>query len=78
MDDVQFDRAPMHGYWTKDFKHINPRFLRQGDSPSRHQSATLKDLVEALHEAGIKLILDVVFDTSIAAAITILAVVAQA
>ena len=64
VDDMQFDRAPMHGYWTKDFKRINPRFLRQGDSPSLNQSATLKDLVEALHAAGIKLILDVVCNHS--------------
>ena len=64
VDDMQFDRAPMHGYWTKDFKRINPRFLRQGDSPSLNQSATLKDLVQALHAADIKLILDVVCNHS--------------
>ena len=23
VDDMQYDRAPMHGYWTKDFKRIN-------------------------------------------------------
>ncbi|WP_366938166.1 alpha-amylase family glycosyl hydrolase [Synechococcus sp. UW140] len=34
IDDMQFDHAPMHGYWTEDFKRINPRFLRQGDSRS--------------------------------------------
>jgi cyclomaltodextrin glucanotransferase len=61
---MQFDRAPMHGYWTRDFKRINPRFLRQGDSSSLQTSQTLKDLVDALHEAGIKLILDVVCNHS--------------
>ena len=40
VDDMQFDRAPMHGYWTKDFKRINPRFLRQGDSKSIASSVT--------------------------------------
>jgi cyclomaltodextrin glucanotransferase len=64
VDDMQFDRAPMHGYWTKDFKRVNTRFLRQGESPSLHQSATLKELVKALHGAGIKLILDVVCNHS--------------
>jgi len=64
VDDMQFDRAPMHGYWTKDFKRINPRFLRQGDSNSLQSSSTLKDLVAALHQAGIKLILDVVCNHS--------------
>jgi len=64
VDDMQFDRAPMHGYWTKDFKRINPRFLREGDSRSIALSATLKDLVDALHAAGIKIILDVVCNHS--------------
>ena len=64
VDDMQFDRAPMHGYWTKDFKRLNPRFIREGDSRSLDSSATLKDLVEALHAAGIKLILDVVCNHS--------------
>lgn len=64
VDDMQFDRAPMHGYWTRDFKRINPRFLRRGDSSSLKTSQTLKDLVQALHAAGIKLILDVVCNHS--------------
>ena len=64
VDDMQFDRAPMHGYWTRDFKRINPRFLRQGDSSSLNRSQTLRDLVDALHAAGIKLILDVVCNHS--------------
>ena len=64
VDDMQFNRAPMHGYWTRDFKRINQRFLRQGDSTSLHQSQTLKDLVTCLHQAGIKVILDVVCNHS--------------
>ena len=64
VDDMQFDRAPMHGYWTKDFKRINPRFLPHAESNSLHHSTTLKELVEALHSAGIKLILDVVCNHS--------------
>ena len=64
VDDMQFERAPMHGYWTRDFKRVNPRFLRQGDFSSIKKSATLKDLVDTLHAAGIKLILDVVCNHS--------------
>jgi cyclomaltodextrin glucanotransferase len=64
VDDMQFDRAPMHGYWTKDFKRINPRFLPRGESNSLHQSSTLRELVDALHKADIKLILDVVCNHS--------------
>lgn len=64
VDDLQFDRAPMHGYWTKDFKRINPRFLPQGESNSIQASPTLRALVDALHQSGIKLILDVVCNHS--------------
>lgn len=64
VDDMQFDRAPMHGYWTKDFKRINPRFLPPGESNSIKESPTLRLLVDSLHGAGIKLILDVVCNHS--------------
>jgi cyclomaltodextrin glucanotransferase len=64
VDDMQFDRAPMHGYWTKDFKRINPRFLPDGESNSIRSSETMHKLVEALHAANIKLILDIVCNHS--------------
>ena len=59
VDDMQYDRAPMHGYWTKDFKRINPRFLPTGELNSLTNSSTLRQLVDALHANGIKLVLDV-------------------
>lgn len=64
VDDMQYDRTPMHGYWTKDFKRINPRFIPAGESNSLSRSTTLKRLVDALHAAGLKLILDVVCNHS--------------
>lgn len=64
VDDMQYDRTPMHGYWTKDFKRINPRFLPAGESNSLYHSETLRKLVDALHAAEIKLILDVVCNHS--------------
>ena len=64
VDDMQFDRAPMHGYWTKDFKRINPRFLPVDENNSLYTSTTLQRLVEALHDADIKLVLDVVCNHS--------------
>ena len=64
VDDMQFDRAPMHGYWTKDFKRINPRFLPEGESNSVLLSDTLRSLVTALHAVNIKLILDIVCNHS--------------
>ena len=64
VDDMQYDRAPMHGYWTKDFKRINPRFLPTGESNSLYHSPTLHRLVDALHASNIKLVLDVVCNHS--------------
>ena len=64
VDDMQYDRTPMHGYWTKDFKRINPRFLPTDDSNSLYQSNTIRKLVDSLHAADIKLILDVVCNHS--------------
>ena len=64
VDDMQYDRAPMHGYWTKDFKRINPRFLPMGEPNSLYHSPTLRRLVDALHDSNIKLVLDVVCNHS--------------
>ncbi len=64
VDDMQFDRGPMHGYWTKDFRRINPRFIRQEDNNVPGSSETLKDLVDILHLNGMKLVLDVVCNHS--------------
>ena len=64
VDDMQFDRAPMHGYWTKDFKRINPRFLPTDEPNSLYNSSTLRQLVDALHANDIKLVLDVVCNHS--------------
>ncbi|MFM7267725.1 MAG: alpha-amylase family glycosyl hydrolase [Cyanobium sp.] len=56
--------APMHGYWTRDFKRINPHFISPDDSRSVHASQTLRELVQTFHERGIKLILDIVCNHS--------------
>ena len=64
VDDMQFNRAPMHGYWTKDFKRINQRFVAIEDSCSLDNCKTLKKLVDELHKANIKLILDIVCNHS--------------
>lgn len=64
VDDIQHDRAPMHGYWTRDFKRINPHFVSAEDSKSLAESRTLRELVETFHSRGIKLILDIVCNHS--------------
>ncbi|MBR2978458.1 MAG: DUF1966 domain-containing protein [Myxococcaceae bacterium] len=43
--------ASYHGYWAQDFSALNPHF---GDM------AQLRQMINALHEAGIKVILDIV------------------
>ena len=64
VDDLQQGQAPMHGYWTRDFKRINPHFIAPDDSNSLGRSRTLQHLVETFHGRGIKLILDIVCNHS--------------
>ena len=54
VSDLQFSRAPMHGYGTRDFKRLNPRLSKAGESTRLVESPTLKRLVDACHGAGIE------------------------
>ncbi|HAT12777.1 MAG TPA: cyclomaltodextrin glucanotransferase, partial [Microcoleaceae bacterium UBA11344] len=63
------EQAAMHGYWTKDFKRLNPRFIAKGDNPSVNQTQETKDtvfdkLVDELHQRKMKLVLDIVCNHS--------------
>ncbi|MEG4573170.1 alpha-amylase family glycosyl hydrolase [Microcoleus sp. N3A4] len=63
------EQAAIHGYWTKDFKRLNPRFIAQGDNPSVNQTQETKDtvfdkLVYELHQRNMKLVLDIVCNHS--------------
>ena len=49
--EVDFGAAGYHGYWTQDFVEPNPHF---GDL------LKLRQMVDACHDAGIKVILDIV------------------
>jgi cyclomaltodextrin glucanotransferase len=64
VESLQFENAPMHGYWTKDFKRINPRFLGLGEENSLFQCTAFHRLVKIAHEKGIKIILDIVCNHS--------------
>ncbi|MBL1210586.1 alpha-amylase family glycosyl hydrolase [Geminocystis sp. GBBB08] len=64
VESLQFDNAPMHGYWTKDFKRINPRFLPEGEENSLFKCTALNRLVNQAHHLGIKIILDIVCNHS--------------
>ena len=59
-------RAPIHGYWTSDFKRINPRWM---NDPSEKRLFDRDDtvfdtLLNTLHERGMKFVLDIVCNHS--------------
>lgn len=64
VESMLFEYTAMHGYWTKDFKRINPRFLAQGESNSLNECGAFCRLVYELHQRGMKLILDIVCNHS--------------
>ncbi len=64
VEEMQFESAAMHGYWTKDFKRINPRFLASDQENSLLKCTAFNQLINALHERGMKLILDIVCNHS--------------
>lgn len=59
-------RAPYHGYWTRDFQRIEPRWLAH---PQRNrvfagECGELERLIEAVHAEGMRLVLDFVCNHS--------------
>jgi cyclomaltodextrin glucanotransferase len=61
--------AAIHGYWTKDFRRINPRFLKNGEDNSLNNTqetlnTTFDRLIEELHKRNMKMILDIVCNHS--------------
>lgn len=64
VEDLQFESAAMHGYWTKDFKRINSRFLAKDEPNSLLQCTAFNRLITELHNRDMKLILDIVCNHS--------------
>ncbi|MEG5033754.1 alpha-amylase family glycosyl hydrolase [Microcoleus sp. AT3-D2] len=69
VEELFVEQAAIHGYWTKDFKRLNPRFIATGDNPSINQTQESKDtvfdkLVHELHQRNMKLVLDIVCNHS--------------
>ena len=64
VEDLMFESAAMHGYWTKDFKRINPRFVAKDDSSSLFKCTVFDQLIAEMHNRGMKLILDIVCNHS--------------
>ncbi|MCJ2542780.1 alpha-amylase family glycosyl hydrolase [Thermostichus vulcanus] len=60
------ESAAMHGYWTKDFKRLNPRYIGKGEDPSLNnpQPTTFDRLIQELHKRKMKLVLDIVCNHS--------------
>lgn len=63
------ESAAIHGYWIKDFKRLNPRFIHKNDDPSlnktQEEKNTLFDkLIAELHKRNMKFILDIVCNHS--------------
>ena len=59
-------QAPIHGYWTSDFKRINPRWM---NNPSEKRLFTRDDtvfdhLLSRMHENEMKFVLDIVCNHS--------------
>ena len=59
-------RAPMHGYWTSDFKRINPRWLNDPSEKRLFQrnDTVFDHLLGELHRRDMKFVLDVVCNHS--------------
>ncbi len=58
--------AAIHGYWTRDFKRINPRYVAAGETTSlfQAQETTFDRLIAEAHRRGMKIILDIVCNHS--------------
>ncbi|MEC4812350.1 MAG: alpha-amylase family glycosyl hydrolase [Scytonema sp. PMC 1069.18] len=69
IEELFVGNAAMHGYWTRDFKRINPRFIANGEDPSLNKTqetrnTTFDRLIDELHQRNMKLVLDIVCNHS--------------
>lgn len=69
IEDLFIDNAAIHGYWTKDFKRLNPRFIGTSEDPSLNstqdtRNTTFDRLIDELHKRNMKLVLDIVCNHS--------------
>ncbi len=69
IEELFIESAAIHGYWTQDFKRMNPRFIGANENPSLNRTqdsrnTTFDRLIDALHQRGMKLVLDIVCNHS--------------
>ncbi len=63
---IVWDSAPIHGYWTRDFKRIHARWVSGEDEVSvfSGKNTTLDRLITGLHDRKMKMVLDIVCNHS--------------
>jgi cyclomaltodextrin glucanotransferase len=61
-----WDAAPIHGYWAKDWKRLNRRWVSNDEEVRALflENTVFDRLVEALHARGMKLVFDIVCNHS--------------
>lgn len=64
VEELMFESAAMHGYWTKDFKRINSRFVGKNEQTSLFTCSVFDRLIKEMHNRGMKMILDIVCNHS--------------
>ncbi|OLP19972.1 cyclomaltodextrin glucanotransferase [Leptolyngbya sp. 'hensonii'] len=69
IEDLFVTSAAIHGYWIRDFKRLNPRFIGKDENPSLNatqetRNTTFDRLIAELHKRKMKLVLDIVCNHS--------------
>ena len=66
IEEELFELTAMAGYWTKDFKRINPRLVASGEETSlvKSSNTVFDKLIAELDKRGMKMILDIVCNHS--------------
>ena len=65
VEGIAGESAPIHGYWTQDFKRVNARWVNHQEEVRLFAHSTVLDtLVDELHKRRMKFILDIVCNHS--------------
>ena len=65
VEGIAGESAPIHGYWTQDFKRVNARWVNsQEEIRLFSQNTVLDTLIDVLHQRKMKFILDIVCNHS--------------
>ncbi len=66
VESISGEEAPLHGYWARDFKRINSRWVNNDSETTlfAQNNTVFDELVGELHQRGMKLVLDIVCNHS--------------